>query len=103
VKNQQADAVFRCHQRRQCDFQRGKLLGDDDQIVQWFKPKQGPKHMDSQAFAQLPDSIEVREVRFHIEQPGFRTQTVIVITLSTGQNLEIIGRKGFHEITTLTN
>jgi hypothetical protein len=80
VKQQQADAVFRCHQRRQCDFQRGKRLGDDDQIVHWFKPKQGPKHMDSQAFAQLPDSIEVREVRFHIKQPGFRTQTVIVIT-----------------------
>lgn len=80
VKQQQADAVFRCHQRRQCDFHRGKRLGDDDHIVQWFKPKQCPKHMDGQAFAPLPECIEVREVRFHIEQPGFRTQTVIVIT-----------------------
>lgn len=36
--------------------------------------------MDTQAFAQLPETIQVREVRFQIEQPGFRTQTVIVVT-----------------------
>jgi len=80
VMAQNADAVFRCHQRRQCDFQRGKRLGDDDHIVQWVKPKRCPKHMDTQAFAQLPATVEVREARFQIEQPGFRTQTVIVVT-----------------------
>jgi len=80
VMAQNADAVFRCHQRRQCDFQRGKRLGDNDHIVQWVKPKHPPKHMDAQAFAQLPETVEVREVRFQIEQPGFRTQTVIVVT-----------------------
>jgi hypothetical protein len=80
VMAQNADALFRCHQGRQCDFQRGKRLGDDDHIVQWVKPKRCPKHMDTQAFAQLPATVQVREVRFLIEQPGFRTQTVIVVT-----------------------
>jgi hypothetical protein len=80
VKALEADAVFRCHQGRKSDFQQGKRLGEDDHIVQWFKPKQCPKHMEPQAFAQLPASVEVRQVRFRIEQPGFRTQTVIVVT-----------------------
>lgn len=80
VMAQKADAVFRCHQRRRCDFRRGKRLGNDDHLVQWLKPKQSPKHMDAQAFAQLPQQVQVREVRFHIAEPGFRTKTVIVVT-----------------------
>jgi uncharacterized MnhB-related membrane protein len=80
VMAQQADAVFRCHQRRRCDFRRGKRLGKDDHIVRWFKPQRCPKHMNPQEFAQLPESVEVREVRFHIAQAGFRTKMVIVVT-----------------------
>ena len=28
----------------------------------------------------LPDSITVREVRFRVEQPGFRTRFIVVVT-----------------------
>ena len=37
-----ADAVFRIHARRKCDFRRGKRLGKKDHIVIWEKPKQRP-------------------------------------------------------------
>ena len=36
--------------------------------------------MDRQTYNALPDSITVREVRFRVEQPGFRTRSVVVVT-----------------------
>lgn len=75
-----ADGVFRCHQRRSCDFRRGQRLGKDDHLVTWYKPKQSPKHMSRAVFAQLPESLTVREVRFQVVQPGYRTKTIIVVT-----------------------
>jgi len=80
VQARGADGVFRCHQRRSCDFRRGQRLGKDDHLVTWDKPKRCPKHMSQEAFAQLPDSLTVREVRFQVVQPGYRTKTIIVVT-----------------------
>jgi hypothetical protein len=75
-----ADAVFRCHQGRLSDFRRGKRLGKDDHLVTWNKPPKPPKHMNAQAFAQLPEFITVRQIRFQVVQPGYRTKTIIVVT-----------------------
>jgi hypothetical protein len=32
----------------------------------------------------LPDSITIREVRFRVEQPGFRTRSIVVVTTLLG-------------------
>ena len=36
--------------------------------------------MDRQTYNSLPDSITVREARFRVEQPGFRTRSVVAVT-----------------------
>lgn len=36
--------------------------------------------MSDEAFAQLPQTLHVREVRVHFERKGFRAQTIIVVT-----------------------
>jgi hypothetical protein len=36
--------------------------------------------VDRATYNALPDSIAVREVRFRVEQPGFRTRSVVVVT-----------------------
>ena len=72
--------MVRKHSSRQTDFRRGKRLGTDDHIVIWYKPKCCPKNLLPEEFAQLPESILVREVRFSLATPGFRTKVVILVT-----------------------
>lgn len=75
-----ADAVFRKHHARRCDFRRGKKLGIGDHVVQWQRPKECPPSMSSEEFAALPTHLEVREVHLLIQQPGFRATEIILVT-----------------------
>jgi putative transposase len=74
-----ADVAFRLHQRRHYDFRKGQRLGKGDHVVFWHKPAR-PEWMDEATYAAIPDSLEVREVRVRLVQPGCRTREVIVAT-----------------------
>jgi hypothetical protein len=65
--------------RRKADFRRGKRLGKDDHIVQWPKPTK-PRSIDRETYNSLPEFLTVRETRVRVEQAGFRTQAIIVVT-----------------------
>ncbi len=65
------DFVTRVHQRRPIDFRRGRRLGKGDQIVQWRRP-QKPDWMDEQTYDRMPASIEVRQIRVHVDKAGHR-------------------------------
>lgn len=80
VRSQEADAVFRKHHARHCDFRRGKKLGIGDHVVQWQRPASCPLSMKRSEFEALPESIEVREVHLLIQQPGFRPKEIILVT-----------------------
>ena len=92
-------AVFRCHQKQIVNFRSRRKhrtspkeatglptsrwlqrLGPHDQLVAYVKPKAKPRWMDTGAFAALPATVVVRELRFAIPVPGCRTQTVTVVT-----------------------
>src|SRR5208282_3698117 len=96
--------VFRLHQKIITSFRKGRLhvppqgggffkgvtglprsrwvhwLGHLDQLVEYYKPKQRPKWITPEAYAALPDSIVVRELRFDIKVPGWRTKQVTLVT-----------------------
>lgn len=57
-----------------------KRLGEDDQVVEWIKPKSRPAWMTEAGFAELPDSLTVREVRYRVGRPGYRTRSVTLVT-----------------------
>lgn len=57
-----------------------RSLGWQDQLVQWFKPKQRPKWCDEQTYAALPESIVVRELRRTVHLQGGRQVTVTIVT-----------------------
>jgi len=76
------DVVARLHQCRDVDFQRGRRLGAGDHIVTWVKP-QRPDWMDHATYQGMPASIRVREVYVQIHQPGFRVESLIVVTTLT--------------------
>jgi len=54
--------------------------GKHDQQVEWFKPKTCPPWLEQETFKTLPPALVVREIRYHVSAPGFRTQPITVVT-----------------------
>jgi hypothetical protein len=79
LKQRGVDSVFRLHQRRPCDFRRGRRLGQEDQLVTWYRP-QRPDWMDEETYNQIPATMEIRQVRIHVGKPGFRTRVLELAT-----------------------
>ena len=96
-----AHAVFRLHQKQIVDFTPGRpharpgqkrvpkgmprsrwirAWGAMDQVVEYFKPQERPAWMSAAQYEALPGSIVVRELRYRIEVPGFRTRAVTLVT-----------------------
>jgi hypothetical protein len=94
-------AVSRVHQRQIVDFTPGRAharpgqkgapkgmprsrwiraYGPRDQVVEYFKPARRPEWMSAAEYGALPGSIAVRELRYRIEAPGFRTHEVTPVT-----------------------
>jgi hypothetical protein len=76
------DLVVRLHQRRSCDFRRGRRLGPDDHLVVWHRP-QRPTWMTAEEYQTIPETLTVREVRVRVAEPGFRVETLVVVTTLT--------------------
>ena len=76
------DAVVRQHQQRITDFRRGESLGKEDHLARWRRPAR-PEWMDVETYEQMPEFLDVRELRVHVHQPGFRTEAFIVVTTLT--------------------
>ena len=98
-------AVFRLHQKQLVSFRMGRMhvppsppfprlkgvqglprsrwirwLGKLDQQVEYFRPTTRPKWMSPEAYATLPRSIVVRELRYQVVAPGCRTREVTLVT-----------------------
>jgi DDE family transposase len=93
--------VFRMHQRQIVDFTPNRpychpgdrkavaglprsrwlrSLGIFDQVVEWLKPVERPSWMSEEQYQALPASIIVRELRYTVACPGFRTRSVTLVT-----------------------
>jgi hypothetical protein len=57
-----------------------KRLGKDDQLVEYYKPKECPEWLTAEQYAALPASLRVRELRYRIRLPGRRSKEVTVVT-----------------------
>jgi hypothetical protein len=101
ILRRQLHAIIRTHQKQIVNFRphrkaaracaetdrRGRptsqwrrWLGTRDQVVRVFKPKSRPRWMNAEAFAALPAFIDLRELRYQVRCPGFRTTTVTLTT-----------------------
>ena len=72
----------RLHQRRRSDFRRGRRLGPGDHLVTWTRPKQ-PAWMSPEQYDRIPETLTLREVKFHVTVPGRRTHTLTIVTTLT--------------------
>lgn len=76
------DFVTRVHQRRTVDFRRGRRWGRDDHLVVWRRP-QKPEWMDQATYDRMPPSICIREIQVRVDHPGFRVESLVVVTTLT--------------------
>jgi Transposase DDE domain len=101
LKQRRVDSVFRLHQRRKCDFRQGRRLGKEDQIVTLNRPAR-PDWMDEATYDRVDETMEVRIIRIHVEQRGFRTQVLDVVTtlldadIYPKKDIAILYRKRWH-------
>jgi Transposase DDE domain len=56
------------------------MLGVHDQCVAWLKPTTCPSWLTRETLAALPETLVLREVRYHIGSPGFRTRQITLVT-----------------------
>jgi hypothetical protein len=76
------DIVARLHHKRSVDFSLGQRLGQGDHLVTWTRPAK-PEWMDQETYARMPTSIQLREVHVQVDQPGFRVESLVVVTTLT--------------------
>jgi hypothetical protein len=98
LRQAELHAVFRVHQRQIVDFHPHRLSAEEaagsgrptskwvlrqghcDQLVSWRKPKQRPKWMSAEQFADLPEVLVVREIKHRIRAAGCRVREVTLVT-----------------------
>jgi hypothetical protein len=80
------DFVVRLHQCRKTDFCKTQGLGKGDQLVEWTRP-QRPTWMDQSTYEQIPRSITLRLVEVQVHEPGFRAESLLVVTTLTDTKL----------------
>ena len=72
----------RKHQRRHSDFRRGRRLGKYDHLIVWTRPTK-PEWMDEATYQTIPETLELREIRYAVIEPGRRTRSIDIITTLT--------------------
>ncbi len=80
-----SEGIHSCSRKnrmRASDFRRGRRIGKYDHIVTWTRPE-CPKWMTRELYDKIPETLELREIRFHVAIPGYRTRTLDIITTLT--------------------
>lgn len=57
-----------------------RKLGEEDQLVEWYKPQNKPRYMTQQQYEALPASLIVRELRYRVLDECCRTQEITLVT-----------------------
>lgn len=79
LQQMKVDFVTLLHQLRGADFSTGRRLGKGDHVVKWAKPPK-PHWLDQETYDRLPENLEVREIQVNVDIPGFRSESLIVVT-----------------------
>jgi hypothetical protein len=79
---QGTDVCARLHQKRTSDFRRGERLGKADHLIVWSKPAR-PDWMDQETYDRIPETLELRELRYAVVEKGRRTKMITVVTTLT--------------------
>jgi len=98
-KQRGVEGLFRVNQRVLTDFRPGRRhsrhrqlgrglpksrwirkLGPCDQVVAYPRPRHPSAVVDRHTFYELPEEMELREIKFTVWRKGFRPQTIVLVT-----------------------
>ncbi len=74
------ESLFRLHQMRASDLRQGKRLGKNDRSFVWRKPWLKPRYLPNTVWKAIPDELSVRVLRFKLKIPGYRSESIILVT-----------------------
>lgn len=90
LRQQGIHAVIRVHGQRQVSFAKKQYTfagvdwplrcGLDDQLVIWRKTNKRSRVLSREAYDALPEQLIVRQLRYRVTRPGYRTRRVILVT-----------------------
>jgi hypothetical protein len=72
--------VARLHATRKADLRQGRALGRLDRLVSWRRAREVGAGFTPEQWCALPETLEVRLVRFTVQVRGFRSRTVTLVT-----------------------
>lgn len=75
-----AHVVARLHASRNADLRRGRSQGRLDRVVSWRRPHTVGAGFTPEQWSALPETLEVRLVRFAVQVRGFRSRHVTLVT-----------------------
>jgi len=73
-------SLMRLHHSRRSDLRKGKRLGKNDRLFIWRKPNQRPPWLPPSWWKKIPQQLTVRVLRFALPSPGYRTESVTLVT-----------------------
>ena len=74
------DCVMKNHQRRTKGLAVLKKISKGDHLILWYKTRMRPKWLRPKQWRAIPNTINVRQIAFHADIPGFRTKAITVVT-----------------------
>jgi len=78
-RRQDTDLISRV-KVRQIDWRRGQRLGPNERLVVWKKSRPKPPYLTAEEWSALPAEITVRVIRQRVQQNGFRTRVLTLVT-----------------------
>ena len=80
IERRGVDAVMLNHQCRKKGLRETRKLGRGDRLVEWSKGERRPNWLAPEQWHDLPDTFVVREITVHVDIPGFRSRTLVIVT-----------------------
>ena len=74
------DTVMRLHQGREANLARPRVFRVKDRVETWKRPATCPRGLRKSDYRRLPKTLQVREVAYRVETPGFRTRAITLVT-----------------------
>jgi hypothetical protein len=88
-KDQGVDSVITLARRQPVTANNAdQILGEDDLLIHWSRPKWTKQLSYSKAeWEALPERLPLRQIKVHVQEPGYRTTSFFIITTVTDANL----------------
>ena len=82
LKEQGVDSVITLARRKPVKKSKSlKINGPNDLLIKWDRPKYTPQlSYSKETMAQLPEELQLRQIRVVVNEPGFRTKEFYIVT-----------------------